>query len=115
MDKLYIGEIPLDYKYAVFSNGYITLYNEPSGYNETLTYYRIYTTNNGFFYSKGTQSFNQYQETQFTEIEVTNDWLYRTDVDKIFTVCFIIFFMFIFVFNIVTSIYKKGGVFGGLF
>lgn len=115
MDKLYIGEIPLDYKYAVFSNGYITLYNEPSGYNETLPYYRIYTTNNGFYYSQGTQNFSQYQQTYFTEIEVTNEWLYRTDVDKIFIVCFIIFFMFIFVFNIVTSIYKKGGVFGGLF
>lgn len=113
MDTLYIGDIPSEYKYAVFSSDYITLYNQPSGYNETLPYYRIYDKE-GFYYSQGTQSFSQYNPTTFTEIKVSNDWLYRQDIDKIFIVCFIIFFMFIFVFNIVTSIFKKGGVFGGL-
>ena len=114
MDTLYIGDIPLDYKYAQFSGDYITLYNRPSANNITLDYYRIYDKE-GFYYSKGIQTFGSYNTTYFTEIEVSDNWLYRQDIDKIFTVCFIIFFMFIFVFNIVTSVFKKGGVFGGLF
>lgn len=115
MDTLFIGNIPSDYRFAQFSNGYITLFNKSYGQNETLNYYRIYTNNNGFYYTTGTQSFSQYNPTYFQEINVSNNWLYRNDIDKIFIVCFIIFFMFIFVFNIVTSMFKKGGVFGGLF
>lgn len=114
MDTLYIADIPSEYHYAVFSDNYITLYNQPSGYNETLNYYRVYTTNNGFFYSQGYTDFGRYQTTIFTDINVSNNWLYRSDIDKIFLVCFIIILMFIFVFNIVTSVFKKGGVFGGL-
>lgn len=113
MDTLFIGDIPSDYRYAVFGNNYITLYNKPSARNETLSYYRIYTTNNGFFYSTGDTYFGNNINT-FQQVEVSNNWLYRSDIDKIFTVCFIIFFMFIFLFNIVTSMFKKGGVFGGL-
>lgn len=115
MDTLYVGDIPQEYHYAVFSTDYITLYNKPSAYNEVLDYYRVYNNSMGFYYSTGQQSFSRYDTTYFTDIKVSNDWLYRSDIDKIFVVCFIIFFMFIFVFNIVTSIFKKGGVFGGLF
>lgn len=113
MDTLYIGDIPSEYKYAQFSSDYITLYNKPQGHNETLNYYRIYDKD-GFFYSHGVQTFGNYNTTYFTEIPVTNDWFYRQDIDKIFIVCFVIFFMFIFVFNIVTSVFRRGGVFGGL-
>ena len=113
MDTLYIGDIPSNYHYARFNNGYIDLFDRSNVSNQTLNYYRIYTNNNGFFYTTGTQQFYN-QTTYFQDINVSNDWLYRSDIDKIFTVCFIIFFMFIFLFNIVTSVFKKGGVFGGL-
>lgn len=115
MDTLYTGDIPSDYKYGTISSDYITLYNKPSGHNETLHYYRIYNSNNGWFYSEGDTTFGQYNTSYFMEFKTSNNWMYRTDIDKIFVVCFIIFFMFIFVFNIVTSVFKKGGVFGGLF
>lgn len=114
MDTLYIGDIPASYHYADFGNGYITLYDRSNATNQTLNYYRIYTNNNGFYFSRGQSSFN-YTTRYFTDIKVSNNWMYRSDIDKIFIVCFIIFFMFIFVFNIVTSCFKKGGVFGGLF
>lgn len=114
MDTLFVGNIPLDYHYAVFSNNYITLFNKSSGYNETLNYYRIYTTNNGFYYSTGTQTFSSYNRTEFQEINVSNSWLYRNDIDKIFSVCFFCIFLFVWIFNIVTSVFRKGGVFGGL-
>ncbi len=113
MDTLYIGDIPLDYTYATFNGDYITLYNKSSARNETLSYFRIYTNYDNFMYTSGTQTFSN-NTTYFQPITVSNNWMYRTDIDKIFVVCFIIFFMFIFVFNIITSIYKKGGVFGGL-
>lgn len=113
MDTLFVGNIPLEYRYASFSNGYITLYNNSVGHNNTLHYYRIYTNNNGFFYSEGDQTFGQ-SYSYFSAINVSDNWLYRSDIDKIFIVCFIIFFMFLFVFNIMTSSIKKGGVFGGL-
>lgn len=114
MDTLYIGDIPLEYKYAQFSNGYITLYNKPYGNNETLDYYRIYTTNNGFYYSQGQTNFGNYNTTYFQEIEVTDNYLYRNDLDAIYIVCFITVVTFIFGLNIITSFFKKGGVLSGL-
>lgn len=115
MDTLYIADIPSEYHYAVIGNDYITLFNQPQGHNETLPFYRIYSNNLGYYYTTGQQVFSQYSTTYFQDIPVSNDWLYRTDIDKIFVVCFIIFLMFIWLFNLVTSIFKKGGVFGGLF
>lgn len=114
MDTLYIGDIPKDYKYSVITNDYIRLYNQPYGHNNTLHYYQIYNTNNGWFYSQGETTFSQYTTQYFQEINVSDNWLYRSDIDKIFIVCFIIFFMFLFTFNLVTSSIKRGGVFGGL-
>lgn len=113
MDTLYIGDIPLDYHYAQFNSNSIRLYNKPSFQYETANYYQIYTTYNGFYYTTGTQSFGS-NVSYFQDIKVSNDWLYRSDIDKIFIVSFIIIFMFIFIFNIITSCFKKGGVFGGL-
>lgn len=114
MDTLYIGDIPSDYRYASFSGNYITLYNNSTGHNNTLHYYRVYTTNNGFFYSQGDQTFGQ-NYNYFTAINVSNNWMYRNDIDKIFIVCLCVFIMFLFCFNLITSCFKKGGVFGGLF
>lgn len=113
MDTLYIGDIPEEYCYAQFSSDYITLYNT-SNLSGTLTYYRIYTSWDGFFYSTGTTSFGNYQSQTATRVDVSSNWLYRQDIDKIFTVVFIIAVMFIFVFNIATSVFRKGGVFSGL-
>lgn len=42
MDTLFIGDIPTTYKYAQFSNDYITLYDKSSFRNETANFYRIY-------------------------------------------------------------------------
>lgn len=113
MDTLYIGDIPPDYHYAVFSNDYIRLYRVPSAQNTTVDYYQIYTNYEGFFYSTGSQTVGN-TRVYYNDISVSNDWLYRSDIDKIFTVVFIIILMFLFVFNIATSSIKKGGVFGGL-
>lgn len=65
-------------------------------------------------YSTGQQQFSNYNTTYFQDISVSNNWLFRSDIDKIFIVCFIIIFMFVFLFNLITSVFRKGGVFGGL-
>lgn len=114
MDTLYIGDIPLDYKYAVFSNGYITLYNQSFARNETLNYYRIYTTNNGFYYSTGSQYFGN-NTSSFTEVPVSQNIVYRTDIDGIFLMSFILVIFGLWLLNLITSCIRKGGVLGGLF
>lgn len=115
MDTLYTGDIPSEFHYATFSSDYITLYDRPSAINTTLNYYRVYDSDLGFFYSTGTQTFGQYNTSYFTDIKTSNNWLYRHDIDIIFIVCLCVFIMFLFAFNIITSCFKKGGVFGGLF
>lgn len=114
MDTLYLGDIPLDYKYAVFNNGYITLYNKPSARNETLSYYRIYTNVNGFYYSTGSQNFGS-NTNYFTEVEVSNNIVYRQDIDSIFLMTFILVIFGLWLLNFITSCIRKGGVLGGLF
>ena len=114
MDTIYIGDIPSDYHYATFGSDYITLYNQPSGYNSTLPYYRIYYNYDNFVYSTGFTTFSSYNRTDFTDVSVSNSWWYRGDLDAILTCVFIISIFFVFIFNIITSCFKKGGVFGGL-
>lgn len=114
-DVLYIGDIPDSFCYAVFSNGYVTLYDQPSATNTTLPYYRIYFNDNSFNYSEGMQSFGQYNTTVFQKVEVSNKFYYRRDFDSILICTFIISIFFLFITNIITSFIKKGGVLGGLF
>lgn len=115
MDVLYIGSIPAQYHYAVWSSDYVTLYDRPNAQNITLPYYRIYFNAPGFYYSQGTQTFSQYQITTFQDIEVTDKWYYRKDSLTIlsFTVCIAVSLLW-FV-NLFSSIFKKGGLLGGLF
>lgn len=113
MDTIYIGDIPSQYKYARFSNDYIDLFNVPSAYNTNLTYYRIYFNSPSFLYSRNTQSFGN-TVTSFQEVPVSNDFVYRKDFGDICLVAFIIGICSIFILNAITSVFKKGGVLGGL-
>ena len=72
MDTLYIGDIPSDYQYARFFNGYIDLYNTPDLSNKTVTKYRIFTNVNGFYYEVSEETFNYYTYTA-TKINVTDN------------------------------------------
>lgn len=36
MDTLYIGDIPQEYHYALFNNGYIDLYNTDTLFNRSI-------------------------------------------------------------------------------
>lgn len=112
MDTLYIGDIPSDYHYAVFSNDYVTLYRVPTAQNTDLDYYRIYFNYDGFFYSTGTTHVNNF--TTYQDISVTDSFWYRPDISNIVQTSFLLFFMIIFVFNLITSFVRRGGILGGL-
>ena len=114
MDKLYIGDIPTEYHFARFGNGYIDLYNTQVLHNNSYTYYRIYTNDNGFYYSTNTTNYNQYITEYATPIDVTSDVFYRTDFPNIMIMTFLFVLFGIFLFNIMTSLIRKGGVLGGL-
>lgn len=65
-------------------------------------------------YSEGTSTFTSYNPTEFQNVEVSQSWWYRKDLSDILLSVFIIVIFFIFLFNIMTSCVKKGGLFGGL-
>lgn len=114
MDKLYIGDIPSQYHFARFGNGYIDLYDTQVLHNNSYTYYRIYTNDKGFYYSTNTTNYNQYITEYAQPIEVTSEVFYRIDFPNIMIMTFLFVLFGIFLFNIITSLIRKGGLLGGL-
>lgn len=114
MDTLYIGDIPQEYHFAIFNNGYIDLYNTSELRNNTYTYYRIYTNAGGFYYKIDTQTYSDYRTTYATSITVTDDYKYRTDYSNICSTAFLHILLILFALNIITSLIRKGGSLGGL-
>lgn len=113
MDVLYIGDIPQEYHFAVFGSNYIDLYNTPNLIG-TLNYYRVYLYENAFYYDFRQTTYNQYYSSTAAEIKVTNDKMYRRDFPSIMFMSVIFIMIIILLFNMVSSVFKKGGVFSGL-
>lgn len=115
MDTLYISkDIPVDFKYAKFSSSnYIDLYNSQYlNNNQTYNFYRIYFYDNFFCYDY--LSTNNYYSQTLTEINVSQNVMYRRDMPQIFVMLFVFCFFFIFCLNIITSFVKRGGVLSDL-
>lgn len=113
MDKLYIGDIPKEYCFARFSNNYIDLYK-----NEQLTgnqdFYRLYLYDNQFMYEHLNNTYSLVNPTIATYVEVTDDYKYRRDMPSIMFMSVVEVCILVILFNIVTSVFKKGGLFHGL-
>lgn len=113
MDKIYVGDIPQEYHFARFSDNHIDLYK-----NEHLTgvqdFYRLYMYDNSFQYEHLTTTYTQYNETIATFVEITNDYKYRRDMPSIMFMSVVEVCILVILFNIVTSVFKKGGLFHGL-
>lgn len=116
MDPFYISEIPLTYKYAIFNNGYIDLYEVGELHaNNTYHYYRVYLYDNTFIYTQGENVRGAYSNVQYLqEIPVTNNVVYRRDFPMIILTCFIYLVIGIWLLNFMTSFVKKGGLLSGL-
>lgn len=114
MDKIYIGDIPKEYHYALWGSNYVDLFNTPVlSSNDTYNYYRLYFYDNTFLYSEGTRQ-GSYYTTSLQDVQVTDDFFYRRDIDSIFSMCFVVLLGIVFCINLVTSFIKKGGMLGGL-
>ena len=115
MDIFYTGDIPAQYHYALFNNGYVDLYDTDVLHNNNYTFYRVYTNvGGGFYYRQMTTSVGQYTTTYTQNIQTSDNVVYRQDF---FNICFltILFTLVgIWLLNVITSIFRKGGVFGGL-
>lgn len=114
MDKLYIGDIPKEFHFAIYNNNYIDLFNTGTLYNGTYTYYRIWLYDNQFMYEQGSRTYSNYNTTYAQNISVTDNIRYRRDFPDIVQTIFIYLLLLVFLVNLVTSAVKKGGMLGGL-
>lgn len=114
MDVLYIGDIPQNYKFARFGSNYVDLFNTQTLHNGTYTFYRIYFYDNFFAYDVGALSVGQYTTYNCIELNVSDQVVYRRDFCNIVVLTFIIALFGLWLFNLFTSIVRKGGLFGGL-
>lgn len=108
MDTLYIGDIPSEYHYAIFNNGYIDLYNTDVLHNNTYTRYRIFTNAGGFYYDISSVNVGNYTTTYTTNIKVSNQAVYRSDFPNILFITLIFTLFGVWLFNIITSLIRKG-------
>lgn len=115
MDTLYIGDIPSEYHYAIFNNGYIDLYNTNILHNNVYHSYRIYTNVNGFYYEPREVSVSQYTTTYTRDVNVSDKPVYRTDFPSILFITCVFTVFGVWLLNLITSLIRKGGVLGGLF
>lgn len=113
MDKLYIGDIPQEYHFARFSNNYIDLY-KTDRLEGNQDFYRLYLYDNQFMYEHLNTTYSQYNQTIATYVSVTNDWYYRRDMPSIMFMSVVEVCILVILFNIVTSVFKKGGLLHGL-
>lgn len=115
-DVLYIGDIPSEYHYAIFSNYYIDLYNTDTiRPNNTYNYYRVYMYDNYFAYDIRTRTTSSYQTIEYAnDIPVSVNVNTRRDAPSIWVMIFIGIFGLVILFNLVTSMIRKGGMLGGL-
>lgn len=113
MDKLYIGDIPKEYHFARFNSNYIDLYKNQNleGYQD---FYRLYLYDNQFMYEHLSTTYSQYNTTSATSIDVSDNWYYRRDMPSIMFMSVVQVCIIVILFNIVTSVFKRGGLLHGL-
>ncbi len=115
MDTIYIGDISQDYHFARFGSNYIDLFNTNQlNNNQTYTYYRIYMYDNLFEYDVRSQTGGYYNET-LQDVKVSQNQVYRRDFGDICIIIALYVGFGVWLLNLMTSIFRKGGVLGGLF
>lgn len=117
MDIIYVPkDIPSEYHYIKYSNyNYFDLFNtDRFSNNSTYDFYRVYYINGSYTYYKDTYNTSNYTNISTHNINISSENYYRPDFCNILMITFIIVFFAIFLFNIITSCIRKGGLFGGL-
>lgn len=115
MDTIYIGDIPEEFHFARFGGNYIDLFNTNQLVNnQTYTYYRVYMYDNLFEYDIRSQQGSYYNET-LQDVKVSQKQVYRRDFGDICIIVALMVGFGVWLLNLMTSIFRKGGVLGGLF
>lgn len=110
------SEIPSEYNIMVPSDSYYDLYKtsvlQP---NENYDYYRVfYTLNEDIFVHNNRYNYNTITYLQGTQVNTSDNYIYRHDYKDIVFVSGAYILMFLFLVNIVTSLIKKNGILSGL-
>ena len=115
-DKIFCSDIPEGFKYFFPTNTGYRLYNTNNfEEGETYEYYEFFTEISSNTYVHGWDSPSNFsQPVEIYEVEVTSDNFYRSDIHDVIGSTFILGLCFIFLINIVTSIVRRNGIFGGL-
>lgn len=98
--------------YVVQSEGVIRAYAQVPYYNSNITY-RDYYVNSSYIYRDGMQQFSSYATLPIClpSDSITNRYMYRLDIDKIFLTFFIILFISYFIVAKIIRVFFHG--FGG--
>lgn len=85
----------------------IRVYERQPSQNSTISYIDYYIRSNYISYY-GTASFSQYSAIPSCRSDVTTNFLYRYDIDKIFICVFIIFFFInFFVIDVIKRVFGR--------
>lgn len=115
-DKIYIPDsVPDGFVYGTINNYYVDLFNKPSFQQETATYYRIYYSYSSGLVTTNTRTFTGYNPTTYEQLPVSRSVFDRPDFFNILTITLLLTVCGIWLFNLITSFIRKGGLFGGLF
>ena len=113
MDILYVGDIPQDYHYALYNSNYIDLY-KVQNISSNDDFYRIYLYDNFFTYEHLFTNNAITSSVIGNYIKTSDDWYYRRDMPSIMFMSLVECLIIVLILNIVSSVFKKGGVFSGL-
>lgn len=111
--KMYVNsDIPSEYKYlGNMTNTYFDLYNTNNPRGQTVQYYRVFYSYDDNFSLQYQQTYSQYQDYNFPQIERTTSVFSNTHCVNYMTIAFIVCFLIVFIANQITSIVKRGGIF----
>lgn len=113
IDKLYIADVPSDYHFVRYNGDTFDLFStdNPTG---TTIFYRFYPKMGVGFYSENTTNITGDISDDIFDVQVSNSFLSRPDSSNILTSFLIICIFCCIIFNIFTSVVKRGGVLSGL-
>lgn len=115
-DKIYIPDsVPDGYVYGTINNYYVDLFNKRQFQNESATYYRIYYSYSSGLVTESVRSFSGYNPTTYDELPVSRSVFDRPDFFNILSITLLLTVCGLWLFNLITSFVRKGGVLGGLF
>lgn len=119
MDKIFVGnDIPLDFNYLSFDDKGNIILTRDFSYNagESFDRYIIYKNpQNKFIYSYSKHTIMDSNYVADTYVELSNKWYDRPDMLNILSLFCCVAVITLWIINLFTSIFKKGGLLSGLF